>query len=194
MPALAATPHRGRIAWLGRVPEATGGIRAEACDRLDLGWAGIPGDRHEGINRPSCSRVTQQHAKGTEIRNTRQLALVAEEEMAEIARAMGIERLDPRWLGASLVVAGIGDFSHLPPSARLQAPSGATLVVDMQNRPCALPGREIERDLPGQGARFRKAAEGLRGVTAWVERPGVLAIGDALSLHLPDQRAWRGGA
>ena len=35
------------------------------------------------------------------------------------------------------------------------------------------------------------AAKGLRGVTAWVERPGCLRIGDPLRLHVPDQRPWR---
>ena len=34
------------------------------------------------------------------------------------------------------------------------------------------------------------AAEGRRGVTAWVERPGDIRVGDSLTLFLPDQRAW----
>jgi hypothetical protein len=33
-------------------------------------------------------------------------------------------------------------------------------------------------------------AEGRRGVTAWVERVGVLRVGDRLRLHVPDQRPW----
>jgi len=36
------------------------------------------------------------------------------------------------------------------------------------------------------------AAKGRRGVTAWVEREGRLAVGDALRLHIPDQPAWSG--
>ena len=31
---------------------------------------------------------------------------------------------------------------------------------------------------------------GRRGVVAWVERPGVLELGQSLTLHIPDQRAW----
>jgi hypothetical protein len=103
---------------------------------------------------------------------------------------MGLETIDPVWLGASAVVEGLPDFSHLPPSARLQAPDGTTLVVDMQNRPCSLPAREIEAEFAGAGARFKTAATGLRGVTAWVERPGRIALGDRLRLHIPDQRSW----
>ncbi|MEM6942014.1 MAG: hypothetical protein AAF509_18060 [Pseudomonadota bacterium] len=34
-------------------------------------------------------------------------------------------------------------------------------------------------------------AEGRRGVTAWVEREGMLRVGDTLRLHVPGQRAWQ---
>ena len=42
----------------------------------------------------------------------------------------------------------------------------------------------------GFGARFKPAADGRRGVTAWVERPGRLALGETLQLSIPDQRVW----
>lgn len=83
------------------------------------------------------------------------------------------------------------DFSHLPPSARLQFDSGATITVDMQNRPCHLPGPVIARETGGNAKAFRRAAHGRRGVTAWVERVGVVRIGDGVRLHVPDQRVWR---
>jgi hypothetical protein len=67
---------------------------------------------------------------------------------------------------------------------------GLTLVVDMENLPCVLPGREVEAEEPGRGAAFKPAAAGLRGVTAWVERLGTLALGDRLRLFIPAQRAW----
>ena len=50
----------------------------------------------------------------------------------------------------------------------------------------------IEKALPGQGKGFKAAAAGKRGVTAWVEREGVLRLGDVVTLHVPAQRAWRG--
>ena len=134
--------------------------------------------------------MTGQYPRGTEIRNTRQVSLVSAEELDRIAEALGIPRVAPEWVGASVVVEGLADFSHLPPSSRLQGPDGVTLTVDMQNRPCGLPAKTIEAAHPGAGRRFREVAQGLRGVTAWVERVGVLRIGDALSLHVPDQRAW----
>jgi hypothetical protein len=89
-----------------------------------------------------------------------------------------------------MVIEGIPDLTHLPPSSRMQAEGGTTLVVDMQNRPCVLPAKPIEAALPGFGKAFKTAASGRRGVTAWVEREGLLRVGDGVRLHVPDQRAW----
>ncbi|HCB52621.1 MAG TPA: sulfurase, partial [Rhodobacter sp.] len=58
-------------------------------------------------------------------------------------------------VGATMVISGIPDFSHIPPSARLQNERGATIVVDMENRPCMLPAKPIEAQHPGFGARFK---------------------------------------
>ena len=190
MPALIPTDFYATITWLGTVPATRDSIRAEAVEGLELSFAGIPGERHEGVTRPSCSRVLEQHPRGTEIGNSRQISILSAEEMAMIAAGCKLDALDPIYVGASIIIEGIEDFSHVPPSARLQAENGTTLVVDMQNRPCLLPAREIEADLPGHGKLFKAAAKGLRGVTAWVERPGALNVGDRLRLHIPDQRLW----
>jgi hypothetical protein len=193
MPALRPTDWVGRIVWLGRVPDRDAALASHPVESLHAAFSGPEGEAHGGLTRPSCSRVVAQHPKGTEIRNVRQVSILAEEELAEIAAAMGLGALDPAWLGASMVVSGIPDLSHLPPSSRLQdEATGATLVVDMQNRPCHLPAAVIDAAAPGRGRAFKRAAQGRRGVTAWVEREGGLALGDALRLHVPDQRAWRG--
>jgi MOSC domain-containing protein YiiM len=98
--------------------------------------------------------------------------------------------LDPALLGASIMLRGIPDLSHVPPGSRLQSESGATLVVDLENRPCVLPAKGIEAAHPGFGARFKTAAEGRRGIVAWVEREGPLRLGDVMRLHVPDQPTW----
>jgi hypothetical protein len=190
MPALTPTDFTATITWLGRVADRDSALVAEPLGEMVLSFAGPEGEAHGGLNRPSCSRVVAQHPRGTEIRNTRQLSLLSAEDLAAIAAEMGVARLEPAWLGASVVVEGIPEFTHLPPSSRLQGPDGATLVIDMENRPCNLPARVIEQHLPGAGRAFKAAAKGRRGVTAWVERPGVLRPGDMLRLHIPDQPAW----
>ena len=123
-------------------------------------FAGPEGEAHGGLVRPACSRVAGLYARDTEIRNVRQFSVLSAEELAEIAERMGLERLDPALLGATMVVEGIPDFSQLPPSSRLQAEGGATLVVDMENRPCVLPAKPIEAALPGKGKAFKPAAAG----------------------------------
>ncbi|RVT87198.1 MOSC domain-containing protein [Rhodobacteraceae bacterium CCMM004] len=194
MPALVPTDHHATVVWLGRVPHRDADeIVGLPLDAMTLDWGGLVGEVHAGRTRPSCSRVLAQHPRGTEIANVRQLSLVSAEELAAIAAEMDMDALDPGWLGASAVLEGIADFSHLPPSSRLQGPDGTTLVVDMQNRPCHLPAKTIRAAGHDAGRRFKTAAAGRRGVTAWVERPGTLRIGERLRLHVPDQRPWRGG-
>ncbi|SIT91580.1 MOSC domain-containing protein [Yoonia rosea] len=190
MPALAPTKITGKVVWIGHVPDRDASLRSHAVQTAELTYAGIPGEVHGGLTRPSCSRVLSQYPRNTEIRNVRQLSVVSAEELAEIAAECGLEALDPALIGASLVIGGIPDFSHLPPSSRLQFADGSTIVVDMQNRPCHLPAKVINADHPGAGDKFKTAAKGKRGVTAWVEREGHIHLDDSVTLHVPDQRAW----
>ncbi|MGR1582647.1 MOSC domain-containing protein [Thalassobius sp. S69A] len=190
MPALKPTEFTATVTYLGLVPDRDASLRSHALSQAMLTWAGIEGEAHGGVTRPSCSRVLSQHPRDTEIRNVRQLSVLSAEELAHIAAQIGVDGFDPAWVGASLIVEGIPDFTHVPPSSRLQAPSGATLVVDMENRPCVLPAPVIEADAPGAGKLFKPAAAGKRGVTAWVEREGPIAVGDVLRLHIPDQPVW----
>lgn len=194
MPVLIPTDHTARVVWLGfqPVPVKDLVITSRPVEVMPLTFAGFEGEVHAGINRPSCSRVLKQHPRNTVIRNVRQLCVVSAEEMAEVARDMGLPAMDYAWVGASLVLEGIPDLSHLPPSSRLQGPDGVTLVVDMENLPCQEPAVTIEKARPGLGKGFKTAAAGKRGVTAWVEREGVLRLGDVVRLHVPAQRAWAG--
>lgn len=190
MPAIVEGGFTGEVVWLGFVPEGPG-LPSEPLSQADMSFDGVTGEKHSGATRSSCSRVTMLYPKGTEVRNVRQLSIISQEELDGIAAEIGLDRLDPALLGASVVVKGIADFTHIPPSSRLVGPSGLTLTVDMENRPCILPGREIEARHAGHGQAFKAAAKNRRGVTAWVERPGTLKIGDGLKLFIPDQRSWQ---
>ncbi len=193
MPALIQTDHYATVEWLGTVPHRDDKpIVGHAADRLEFTFGGPVGEFHAGETRESCSRVKAQYPIGTIIRNTRQVCILCADELDAIAAELGLKALDPAWLGATVVLRGIPDLSHVPPSARLQSTGGLTLTVDMQNRPCQFPAMTIEAAAPGHGKRFKSVAEGRRGVTAWVERPGGLRVGDTLRLHVPDQRPWRG--
>ncbi|MEL7117132.1 MAG: sulfurase, partial [Pseudomonadota bacterium] len=155
----------GTITWLGVVPPDPTGIRSAKAEATDASFEGIAGEHHSGTTRKACSRVWMLHNKGTEIRNTRQLSILSAEEAAVIAQKIGVDDLDPEWLGASIVVSGIPDWSHVPPGSRIQTEAKTTITIDLENGPCNLPGKEIEADAPGHGKAFKAAAEGRRGVT-----------------------------
>jgi len=193
MPALVPTDHHATITWMGYVPPRDGPvIVTRALTDMPLDFGGYAGAMHTGVTRAACSRVKTQHPRGTQIANVRQLSIVSDEEMAQIAEKIGLDALDPHWLGASLVLRGLPDLTHLPPSSRLQSDDGTTLVVDMENQPCTQVSLTMKPDAPEAAPGFKSAAKGKRGITAWVERPGTLRIGDRLRLHVPAQRAWQG--
>ena len=178
------------VAWLGRVGNRESSLRSSECGDLRVSFSGIEGESHSGLTRPACVRVEALYDSGTEIRNTRQITIVSEEELAVIAAEMGLNRIDPGLLGANIAVRGIPSLTLVPPGSRLQFEPGATVTVDMENLPCNLPAREIEAETPGFGKRFKAAAGNRRGVTAWVEREGLIRKGDGVALFVPSQPNW----
>lgn len=174
---------QGALIGLG-IADRPGEFVTRPVERLTLTWGGIEGDRHFGLTMRSG--VRQKHVpKGTELRNARQLSVVSEEELAEVAAAGGVPRLDFGWLGANLCTRGVPALTALPPSTRLVFPSGAVIAVDLDNRPCSGPGKVAAARLgagSGFAERFVAAATGRRGLVGWVERPGALALGDAFSV------------
>ncbi|PWE27067.1 sulfurase [Pararhodobacter marinus] len=190
MPALAKTRFEAEIVWLGIVPDRDAALESQPLERMELTFDGPAGETHGGMTRPSCSRVMGLYPRNTPIRNARQLSILSVEELDQIAAEMGLKTLNPALVGATMVIRGIPDFSHVPPSSRLLAGSGASVTVDMENRPCTLPARPIETAHPGFGKAFKGAARGRRGVTAWVEAEGAVALGDKLRLFVPDQPVW----
>ena len=191
MPALMPTHYTAEVVWLGSVmTDDRDELMSPARDAIELTFEGVGGAFHAGLTRESCSRVKSQYAKGTPIKNERQLSIVSQEDIDRIAAEMGVETLDPRRLGATMVIKGIPDFTHVPPSSRLQAPSGATVTVDMENRPCVFPAKSLVLDHGDAAKTFKPSAKNLRGVCAWVAAEGRVAVGDTLTLHIPDQPAW----
>ncbi len=171
------------LAALG-IADVPGAFVTRPLDLAVVTYAGLEGDRHAGLTMRAG--VRQKHLpKGTEIRNARQLSLVSVEELEVISRALGVSRVDFRWLGANLLVRGAPSLTRWPPGSRLQCASGAVLVIDGENEPCRKAGQAIVEGLGAEAqlaARFVKAAQHLRGLVAWVERPGTMRVGDALTL------------
>jgi MOSC domain-containing protein YiiM len=154
--------------------------------RLNVDLQGIPGDRHYGFTRPAAAREPW-YKRGTPIRSGRQITVVSEEELAQIAAGMGIPLIEPGWVGANVLVRGIAHLSGLAAGARLFCGEGAVLVSEGYNPPCKHTGAEIANAYPqraGLDTAFVKVAKGLRGILATVEREGVIAPG-AVTVKLP---------
>ena len=163
-------------------------VESTAHDELILSYAGISGDRHEGLVRPAGAREPW-YPRGTPMRNERQVSILGLEELAEIATTLGIDRLDPTWIGANLVLSGIPRLTQLPPRTLLLFPSGATIRIDGDNDPCRKSGAAIAAHIenrPDLQFAFVKAARDKRGLVGWVEREGVIRAGDEVRV-----RTWR---
>jgi MOSC domain-containing protein YiiM len=172
------------VAALG-IADQPGRFVTRAIDLAVLSYAGLEGDLHAGLTMKAG--VRQKHLKkGTEIRNARQLSLVSDEELAQISRALGVAPLDYRWFGANLLVRGQPGFTKVGPGTRLVFASGAVLCLDGDNDPCTKTGRAVAAGLGLDDetfpSRFVKAAMGLRGLVGWVERPGTIRAGDAVTV------------
>jgi len=190
MPLMTKLAATGRVEALLKNADRASGLEKARSDGLALRFDGIVGDCHSGLTRPADVRTIKQYPRDTPIRNVRQLTLLSVEELADIAAVMEIPEVKPEWVGANMVTSGIPDLTLLPPSSRLQFPSGATIVVDMENEPCRYPADIIARHNPEQKVGFVKAAKHKRGITAWVEREGAVALGDAITIWIPPQRLY----
>jgi len=167
----------------------------QPAEALTLTFEGIEGDFHAGHTRRSGSREPW-YRRGTEIRNERQVSIVAPDELARIAEAMGLAEVRPEWLGANLLLEGAPRLSMLPAGTLIFFKGGVTLKVDKQNSPCAIAGRSIadHAGLPDREAAaltFPKVAKRLRGLVAWVEKPGRILPGEEVSIRVPEQWIYR---
>lgn len=159
--------------------------RANAMAELD----GFVGDRHRGFSRIAYEGDTEP--PGTVRRNNRQWTGVAVEELAVIQERMDLTApLLARTLGANLCVQGIPEFSRLARGSRLIFPSGATLIVEHYNPPCAdMSAKIAELHATNSGEPvtrmdFCKQAKRIRGLVGSIDVPGVIHTGDKIVVQV----------
>ncbi|MEM7303686.1 MAG: molybdenum cofactor sulfurase [Pseudomonadota bacterium] len=167
---------------------------SEPRDTLELTFEGIVGDNHAGHTRKSGGREPW-YPRGTEMRNERQLSILAPDELAEAARRLDIAELKSEWIGGNLLLEGIPHLTQLPPRTLLFFENGVTIKIDGDNAPCRFSGKSIADRNPGRPdleLAFAKEARGLRGLVGWVEKPGTISVGERFRAEVPPQRLYRG--
>ena len=168
---------------------------SKSVTSIPLSYGGIAGDFHEGLTRESGAREPW-YKRGTEMRNERQLSILSEEELVEIAANMALDKVDAGWIGANLVFEGIPHLSFLPPRTLIMFENGTTLRIDGYNAPCRYAGGSISKHL-GEEAddhertdtalKFTEAAYMKRGLVAWVECEGEIHEGDEFTARVWEQ-------
>ncbi|MGV3620530.1 MAG: MOSC domain-containing protein [Archangium sp.] len=165
------------------IADVPGSFETRAIEQAVLTFAGMEGDRHAGLTMKAGPRQ-KYLPRGAEVRNARQLSIVSVEELAEIASSLGISRVRASTLGANLLISGAPSLTKIAPGTRFIFPSGAVLVIDGENEPCVKSGKAVAlaAQKPELSSRFVKAAWNKRGLVAWVERPGMIKVGDGLKV------------
>jgi hypothetical protein len=165
-------------------------------DELNLDFGGPVGDRHYGVTSISEVRQRWLYEPGVEIRNNRQVSVVDTGELSQIAERLGIDDLAPGTIADNVCTSGLSDLTALPALSRLVFASaddstadGAVVVLGGENMPCTIAGSLVADRYGTQPEKFPKAAIHLRGVTGWVERPGVIRAGAAVRVVAPRPHA-----
>ena len=187
---LAKLSFSGRVETLLSNSNRASGLETHGIPELKLLFPGVENDCHGGLTRKSDSRMLKQFRRGTPVKNARQVSILSIEELVDIAGRMHIPKVKSEWVGANLVTSGIPDLTLLPPSTRLQFPSGATIAIDIENLPCRYPAAVIEKHHPEPTMGFVKAAKHKRGVVGWIEAEGVIRKGDPITIWIPPQRIY----
>jgi hypothetical protein len=163
------------------------GLGKNARDSLMAEIGGFVGDRHAGPSRGTYEG--EWGPKGTIRRNERQWSAVSIEELSTISERLDLsEPLTPDFVGANLCIEGIDELSLLPKGTKLLFPSGAVLLVEEYNPPCADMGALIVESFssnsgePLTAQSWLRPAAGRRGVVGVIDLPGEINSGDEVEV------------
>ena len=182
---------RGRVVATYSVPfgDRNSGFVTTAMDALSLTFEGIPGDRHSGWTRRAGGREPW-YPRGAEMRNERQISLLAPDELLQIAERLGVAEVRPEWIGGNLLIDGVSCFSMLPSGTRLSFEGEAVIVIGAREPSMPFLGRLDRAPLSrqaGNRTRILQSCRRLRGLVGWAERPGVIRPGGAVAVQIPEQ-------
>lgn len=160
-------------------------------DSVAFTYEGMTGDKYYGSVLLGRTHHPELSSGKVLLRNTRQVSIMSEDELEELATELGIAEVRAEWMSANLLISGIPKLSKLPVGTRFYFSGGLTLVNECQNFPCKTTARIVQEQYPNQSgieAVFIKTAFDRRGLVTWVEYPGILRVGASCEIRLPP--AW----
>ena len=167
---------------------ADGTLSKSAQRSLEFAFDGIVGDRHRGLTREAWEQTDKQPG-GTERRNERQWSAVAQEDLDQVSQVLSLAKpLSAGDVAVNLSISGIQDFSRLPRGTIFNFEGGVVLMVEEYNPPCkpmsryVSEGHETSIGVPLGEADFIEASKFSRGLVGVVEVPGVVSVGEGVSV------------
>ena len=177
---------QGTVASLFLGAEET--LSKAAQRSLEFAFDGIVGDRHRGLTREAWEQTDKQPG-GTERRNERQWSAVSQEDLDQVSQVLSLAKpLSAGDVAVNLSISGIPDFSRLPRGTIFTFEGGVVLMVEEYNPPCRpmseyiSEGHETITGVPLGAADFIEAAKFSRGLVGVVEVPGVVSVGEGVSV------------
>ncbi|MHA2253902.1 MAG: MOSC domain-containing protein, partial [Candidatus Kariarchaeaceae archaeon] len=137
-----------------------------------------------------------------EIRNNAQWTAISEDEITSINNNLELDEneLKPEYIGMNILVKGVSNFTQTPRGHYLvftenekyenHDPYQVVLIVHGEVNPCAYAGGGVEAGTGRENIanKFPKAANRLRGLRGWVEKPGVIKKGMYMHILTPTGR------
>lgn len=130
-------------------------------------------------------RQADAFPRGTTIRNHRQLSLVDAGEPAVIAAALGIAAVEPGLLPTTSAPRAYPKPPPCPGWRGWCSTECAVIMLGGENLPCVIAGRMVAAAHGTAPEALPKAASRRRGVTGWVEHPGVIRPGAGIRIVMP---------
>ena len=166
----------------------TGTLSKAAQNSLEFAFDGIVGDRHQGLTRRAWEQTDKQPG-GTVRRNERQWSAVAQEDLDQTSQALSLSSpLSAGDVAVNLSISGIPDFSRLPRGTIFTFEGGVVLMVEEYNPPCSRmshyvsEGHETTHGGVLGETDFIEASKFSRGLVGVVEVPGMVSVGESVSV------------
>ena len=187
---LVKSKYIGTITWLRRVSAPEVNIRSQAVKTTETNFDGIlrVSFRSNPLLLRACHDASYKRHRNLKHPST--INLVSRRKCRD-CRAYQTKRTRPKLAWRIYHHRRNSWFKTY--STRFVAANNGGYHFDNRSKKCALQftGQRNRNRSPWPWLSIQSLVKGRRGITAWVERPGPLSLGDAVHLLIPTQPQWQ---